>query len=249
MDRHPEAVTTSYHPRGHHLHGSNTLADSFNNPLSRATPVQSQSVDFDYNLNRSTPMVLTGGCGQQDRLIKHASFDNSGLSPYGQHNEPARFASSYGHSSRSRHGPTNTSPRNTGNVGSMAGYSELFAPDKRNCSVCTVANERYQLDAKSLKDHENEDDFMIYVNNYSLVMCVFDGHDGARAVKFAMKYMKGNIFDTKSWMKLSENNMPEEIETVLPEFIKITDADFFKSIQHFIDEKLYLQSQIPKVIR
>ena len=70
---------------------------------------------------------------------------------------------------------------------------------------------------------------------------------GQELVKFVQKYMKGNIFDTKAWMKLSEFNCHEEIESALAEFIKVTEKDFFKNIKTYIDEKVYLQSQIPKV--
>lgn len=244
MDGRLDAVTTSCLP-GSLIHESNTFINTRNS--SRSGPVYSQSRDFDYNPNRRAPM--SGSCSQQERLSKHASFDDSGLPPDGQPTDPSRHTGAYGHSSGTRHGPVSTSPRNTGMIvhEHNPGYFR-FVPNKKNCSVGSIPNERYKLDDQSLKEHENEDDFLIYANVNSLCLCVFDGHDGLRGVKFVRKYMKANIFDTNSWTKLSEFDRREEIETALVEFIKVTDADFFKNIRHFIDEKLYVQSQIPKVM-
>ena len=240
-----DAVTTSYHP-----HDSNMLPGStdFSNPLRRTSPVYSQSVDLSYNdSNERPPIMMAGSCAQQQRLTKHASFEQTGLSSRGQLSEPSRYAygyDAYGHPSRSRYGNISTTQHHAGMITSDDLGDML---DKRSCSVFSMHNERYKLDAPSFKDHENEDEFLIYANNKSLCMCVFDGHDGSRAVKFVQKYMKGNIFDTKSWMKLSEVNDHKEIESALAEFIKVTDKDFFKNIKNFIDEKLYLQAQIPRV--
>ena len=228
-----DAVTTSYHP-----YDSNTLGSStdFSNSRRRTTPVHSQSVDVPYyDSNQRPPIMTAGSCAQQhERLARHASFEQS-----------SRYTDTYrhdahGYPSRAMHGYTSTTQQHTDMViGTML--------DKRNCSVYSLHNERYKLDAPSFKDHENEDEFLIHANDKSLCMCVFDGHDGSRAVKFVQKYMKVNIFDTKSWVKLSEVNSHEEIESALAEFIKVTDKDFFKSIKHFIDEKVFLQAQIPRV--
>jgi len=228
-----EAVTTSYYPQQYH-----DPRPSYNSSSPRRGGVyNSQSVDLDYNSNERPPIMITGSCSQQQRLSKHTSIDE--FSPRGQPSDPSRLThGAYGYPSASY---ASTSQHNTDRLGHLL-------PDKRNCSVCTVTNERYALDASSSKDHDNEDDLLIHANNNSLCMCVFDGHDGPRAVQFVKRYMKVNIFDTKSWIKLSEVDIQDEMESALAEFIKVTDSDFFKSIKQFIDEKLYLQSQIPKVI-
>ena len=239
-----DAVTTSYHP-----HDSNTLGSTdFSNSRRRTTPVYSQSVDLPYyDSNQCPPIMTAGSCAQQhERLVRHASFEQPGLSPRSQQLEPPRQTDTYRHDahgygpSRARHDYTSTTQQHT----DMVIGTTL---DKRNCSVYSLHNERYKLDAQSFKDHENEDEFLIHANNKSLCMCVFDGHDGSRAVKFVQKYMKANIFDTKSWMILLEVNNREEIESALAEFIKVTDKDFFKYIKNFIDEKVFLQAQIPRV--
>lgn len=224
-----KAVTTSYPP---YYHDSNTLVPS-SNSVNRTTPVKSKSVDLDCFSNQCPPIMSSA---QQQRLTKHTSFDQPGLSPHGQASDSSRNTDNYGSVKR------NDSMTNSGH------FWLYCAPDKRNCSVFSLANERYKLDASSYKDHENEDDSLIFPNSNSLCMCVFDGHDGSRAVQYVRQYMKGNIFDTKSWMKLSEFNHHEEMESALAEFFRVTDKDFFKSIKQYIDEKIYLQSQIPKVI-
>lgn len=229
-----DAVTTSYYPP----HDSSALADSHNSrPFN---PVHSQSVDQVYYDSNQRPPIMSS-CAQQERLANHGSFDQSGLSPRGQPSEPVRVTDTYGHLARVGYDAASMSQRST------SGHPGHLSLDKRNCSVFSLQNERYKLDAPSYKDHDNEDDFLIHSNNNSLCLCVFDGHDGSKAVKFVQKYMKANIFGTKSWVTLSEFNRHEEIESALAEFIKVTDKDFFKNIRGFIDEKLYLQSQIPKV--
>ena len=169
---------------------------------------------------------------QQQRLAENANI----------HGQPSDPSGTYGHLPSANYGAVS---QHSGNF-THWGY---IIPDRRNVSVFSLQNECYRLDAPSYKDHDNEDEFLIYPNQYSLCMCVFDGHDGSRAVKFVQKYMKGNIFDTKSWMKLSEINHHEEMESALAEFIRVTDNDFFKNIRNYIDEKVYLQSQIPKVTK
>ena len=238
MFENTDAVTTScYHP-----HNSNLVDSTDFNSTKRTIPVHSQSVDQPYyNSNQRAPIMITGSCGQQQRLTKHASFEQPGLSPHGQPLHPSRY-SDFGNSSRVQHSHVSSSYRN---ADSVVTFGDLL--DKRNCSVFSLQNERYKLDASSLREHENEDEFLIYSNNKSLCMCVFDGHDGSRAAKFAHKYIKGNIFDTKSWKNLLDFNDHREIESALAEFIKVTDKDFFKNIKIYIDEKLYLQSQIPRV--
>ena len=244
MCEYSDAVTTSYHP-----HDSNTLGGSTDftnsNSLRRTLPVYSQSVDLTYYDSNQRPLTMPGSCAQQQRLTKFASFDQPGLSPHGQLSETSGYTGAYGYPSRARHGHMSTTQRHTDSMATSSYLGEML--DKRYCSVFSLQNERYRLDAPSFKDHDNEDEFLIFPNSNSLCMCVFDGHDGSRAVKFVQKYMKGNIFDTRSWMKLLEVNDHKEIESALAEFIKVTDKDFFKNIKNFIDEKIYLQSQIPRV--
>lgn len=124
-------------------------------------------------------------------------------------------------------------------------------PDKRNVSVGTVANERYALGAAPTKEHENEDDFFVHTNPFSMrlcvCLCVCDGHDGRNAVKYTTRYLKARVFNTRSWRKMSQRDEPKVIEQALAELIKVTDAEFFKSINHFIAEKRRIQSQIPPV--
>ena len=238
MFENSEAVTTSYHP-----HNSNLVDNNDFNITRKTIPVHSQSVDHSYyDSNKRAPIMMTRSCGQQHmQLTKHASFEQPVLSPHGQPPDPSR-CTDFGNSSRAQHSHASSSRRI---ADSMVTFGDLL--DKRNCSVFSLHNERYQLDQPSLIEHENEDEFLIYSNNKSLCMCVFDGHDGSRAVKFALKYIKGNIFDTKSWKSLLEVNDHKEIESALAEFINVTDNDFFKSIKIYIDEKLHLQSQIPRV--
>ena len=216
-----EAVTTSHHPSQYH--DSNT---SFNSNATNRITVP-QSVDSEYGTSNQRSPIMVSSCGQQQRMVENANI-------YGQ---PSDQSSGYGHLPSASYGQH----------GVKCTHSGHLIPDKRNCSVFSLQNERYRLDAPSYKDHDHDDEFIIYANKYSLCMCVFDGHDGSRAVKFVQKYMKGNIFDTKSWMKLSEFNRHEEIESALAEFIRVTEKDFFKNIKTYIDEKVYLQSQIPKV--
>ena len=141
--------------------------------------------------------------------------------------------------SRSRLGLTaRTPPMSLGNG---------HIPDKRNISVATLHNERYVLDAASIKEHENEDDFLIHPNPYNLCLCVFDGHDGQNAVRFTSKYLKTRVFDTRSWVEISKTDQQNVMESALVEFIRVTDADFFKDINHYIAEKRRIQLQIPPV--
>ena len=228
MSGNSDAVTTSYRSLPH-PHDPNTLASTFHSAPSRTMLTQSHSVDIDGYSNRRPPMM----CSQQQRL---ASFDESIL-PRGQPPESLHHPRAHRYSELSH---VSTGQRGTSHAGNL--------PSKKNCSVSSLHNERYALDAPSTKDHENEDEFLIHANYRSLCLCCFDGHDGPRAVKFVKRYMKANIFDTKSWIDISEKDNHEEIECALAEFIKVTDADFFKNIKQFIEEKVYLQSQIPKVI-
>lgn len=121
------------------------------------------------------------------------------------------------------------------------------APDKRNVSVGSVQNERYSLGAQPTNDHDNEDEFIVHANKYSLCMCVFDGHDGPNTVKFLKKYMEKQIFGKQQWDTKTEFGKSEEIETALATYIQMADETFFKSIDPFTTERQKLQSEIPKV--
>ena len=79
-------------------------------------------------------------------------------------------------------------------------------------------------------------------------MCVFDGHDGSRAVQFVKKYMNQQIFGKSAWNDIIKPpNKPEKIEAALTNCIIKSDEIFFKSIEPFTSERKKLQSKIPKV--
>ena len=233
MSEHSEAVTSSDFPPQYDF----KMMATGHNPSWHSNP------DLDHVSKQRPPI---NSCAQQQRLTEYVSFNQPGLSPYGQPIDSSTYAGAYGHSSQTSYGGISTSQHHTG-IMVTSSHPGYILPDKRNCSVYSIQNERYRLDAPSYKDHDNEDESLIHANQHSLCMCVFDGHDGSRAVKFVRKYMKINIFDTKSWVTLSEYNHHEEMESALAEFIKVTEKDFFKFIKNYIDEKVYLQSQIPKV--
>ena len=212
------------------------LDTTSSNLSSRTDPAYSESP---YVSNQRSPIMMAGSCSLQQRIsTQPGGFEGpaAGLSPHGQRYDSPRY------SDFNRYPSTNMSTSHN----TTSGHSGHL-PNKGNCSVFSIPNERYALDASSSRDHENEDEFLIHHNNHSLCMCVFDGHDGLRGVKFVKKYMTLRVFETKSWISLSKLDRREEMEGALAEFIKVTDADFFRNIKHFIDEKLYLQSQIPKV--
>ena len=237
MSGHSEAVTSSDLPP--HYHDPNAMSTSYNSTSYRTNP------SLGYGSNQRPPIAVRS-CAQQQRLAEYANFNQPGLLPHEKPIDSSTYAGAYGHSSRTSYGGISTSQHHT-DIMITSTHPGYILPDKSKCSVCSLPNERYRLDAPPYKEHDNEDDFLIYANQHSLCMCVFDGHDGSRAVKFVRKYMKGNIFDTKSWMTLSKFNHHEEMESALAEFIKVTEKDFFKSVRNYIDEKVYLQSQIPKV--
>lgn len=113
-------------------------------------------------------------------------------------------------------------------------------------SQATLENERYSLDGGAASDHSNEDrHFSLEGHNFK-VFGVFDGHDGPRAVGFASNYMM-SLFDTISWRKISVEANPSIICEALAEFFRVTEKDFFGSIQQYIEEKKSLQMLIPQV--
>jgi len=116
-----------------------------------------------------------------------------------------------------------------------------------NIDLGSVPNERYALDAPSTKDHDNEDDVLVYSNNFSLCLCVFDGHDGILPTKFVKKYLNGWVFGKDSWLRISNSDNPSHIENALVQCFSDTEENFFKSIDPFIFEKRKLQSRIPDV--
>ena len=120
-------------------------------------------------------------------------------------------------------------------------------PDTRNVSDGSVVNERYSLGTQPLSDHDNEDEFIVHSNEYSLCMCVFDGHDGSHAVKYMRKYMNKQVFSKPMWNDITKSSKPEKIEAALANYIQKADDNFFKSIEPFITERQKLQSKIPKV--
>ena len=120
--------------------------------------------------------------------------------------------------------------------------------DKNNVSVGSMENERYSLEAQSCSDHDNEDEFMVHSDEYSLCMCVFDGHDGSHAVKFMKKYMNEQVFSKPMWNDITKSSKPEKIEAGLANYIEKADDIFFKNIDSFITKRQELQSKIPKVI-
>jgi len=122
------------------------------------------------------------------------------------------------------------------------------APDKRNVNVGSIQNERYSLSTHPTNDHENEDDFIVHTNKYSLCMCVFDGHDGLNTVKFVKKFMEKHVFGKQNWNDITKSDKPEEIESALTKYIHTADTVFFQSIEPFTNERQMLQSNIPKVV-
>jgi len=166
---------------------------------------------------------------QSARPIKQSSLDI----PPQCHNVPYQD---------SAEGPSSSCPSSI-----SSGEVEIL-PNKKNTSVCSVENERYVLDKASIRDHENEDEFLVHSNDFSVCLCVMDGHDGQNAVKYVREYLWKKVFSTRSWLKVSQEDNADQIKTALVEFVKVIDADFFRSIGAFIHEKVRLQSQIPKVI-
>jgi len=118
---------------------------------------------------------------------------------------------------------------------------------EKNVDLGSVPNERYALDGPSTKDHDNEDEVLVYSNNFSLCLCVFDGHDGEVATKFVKKYLHGWVFGKDSWLRISNSDNPSQIENALVQSFSDTEENFFKSIDPFIFEKRQLQSKIPNV--
>ena len=128
-----------------------------------------------------------------------------------------------------------------------SGGGKISVPNKRNASFGSVPNERYCLGSKPSSDHDNEDEYMFHSNEYSLCLCVFDGHDGSHAVKFVKKYMNEHVFHKPAWNDITRSNRPEKIEAALTNYIQTSDDVYFKSIDPFTTERQKLQSKIPKV--
>jgi len=112
--------------------------------------------------------------------------------------------------------------------------------NKPHVSFGSIPNERYVLGAPSSHDHDNEDEYLVdeSSDSSSVYLCVLDGHDGRNAVEFVKKYLQSNIY------AIVQSDNPEND---MKKCIKDVDAEFFKSIDQFIDEKSNLQDQIPKV--
>ena len=130
----------------------------------------------------------------------------------------------------------------------MMPLSSGRAPDKRNVSAGTVHNEIYSLDTQFSSDHHNEDELVVHSNKYSLCMCVFDGHDGLRAVRFVKEYIEQQVLSKQEWDNITSSGKREKIEAALANHIQETDNNFFKSIDNLICEKQRLQSEISMVI-
>ena len=128
-----------------------------------------------------------------------------------------------------------------------SGHGKSSVPSKRNASFGSIENERYSLGSQPSSDHDNEDEYMFHSNKCSLCICVFDGHDGSRAVKFAKKYMNQQVFGKPAWDDVTKSNKPKKIEAALGNYIHKSDEIFFQSIEPFTSERLKLQSKIPKV--
>ncbi len=135
--------------------------------------------------------------------------------------------------------------QNHPNTGSAA-HSTSHRPSNRCFSQATLENEHYSLDGLCTPDHANEDRYFSLENSDYRVFAVFDGHDGGRAAGFASSYMH-QLFATPSWNHIVAQAKPAIIHEALNEFFKVTEQDFFKSIQRFIAETEYLQSIIPQV--
>ena len=120
-------------------------------------------------------------------------------------------------------------------------------PHRRDVSESSIKNERYSLGTQPCSDHDNEDEYIVHSNKYSLCMCVFDGHDGSRTVKFMKRYMDEHVFSKPMWTDITKSSKPEKIEAALASYIQEADKNFFKSIEPFIRERQKVQSKIPKV--
>ena len=141
--------------------------------------------------------------------------------------------------------------RKTRNIADPSEHSKphplASAPQRRDVSESSVENERYSLGTQPCSDHDNEDKFIVHSNKYSLCMCVFDGHDGSRTVKFMKCYMDEQVFGISMWTDITKSSKPEKIEAALANYIQKADDNFFKTIEPFIRESQKLQSKIPKV--
>lgn len=112
----------------------------------------------------------------------------------------------------------------------------------KNCSVSSLTNARYHLDAIPMSDHPNEDRHFSLDGGTYQVFGVFDGHDGPRAAGFASNYMM-ELFNSSSWKRIHNSDVP----IALREFFTAADKDFFLSIKSSTDEKERLQAMIPPV--
>ena len=112
----------------------------------------------------------------------------------------------------------------------------------KNCSVSSLTNARYHLDAIPMSDHPNEDRHFSLDGGTYQVFGVFDGHDGPRAAGFASNYMM-ELFNSSSWKRIHNRDVP----IALREFFTAADRDFFMSIKSSTDEKERLQAMIPPV--
>ena len=119
-------------------------------------------------------------------------------------------------------------------------------PSSKCFSQATLENQRYSLEGMPTSDHPNEDrHFSLDCPGYK-AFGVFDGHDGPRAAGFASNYIL-QLFDTVSWMKLVKSNDSNIVCEALKEFFVVTDKDFFKGMERYINEKESIQRRIPQV--
>jgi len=105
-------------------------------------------------------------------------------------------------------------------------------------SVASVPNEQYAPNAPSSSDHDNEDEYLVHSDSFSVYLCVLDGHDGQNAVEFVKKYLQDNYIAISHY---------QSCEVAITECIKNADAEYFRGIHHHIDELTEKQKKIPKV--
>lgn len=137
---------------------------------------------------------------------------------------------------------------------SIAGSSEWSPSLPRHlvgCSIASLDNARYAVGEYPRQEHENEDRHFCLDKGTYQVFGVFDGHDGSRAVGFTSNYF-AEMFDMPSIKKVVESSglvdsdVPS-VETVLAEFFKSAEKEFFKSIEMEIEHKEVYTALIPEV--
>ena len=146
--------------------------------------------------------------------------------------------------SRDRSPPAHRSLPSTS--ASISHDTSLRTHTKGFYSSASVENARYRLNQSPIPDHDNEDrHFSIDKGNYQ-VFGVFDGHDGPRAVEFAVKRMT-EFFGMQSWETVMKGEDSALVTTCLEEFFKTTEKEFFDYISHDVGFKEAISACIPKV--